>query len=96
MTPEALTSLINLGSAGAVIAVVMIFLNFVGKRDQEWRDFFTLLNKANTDDMVKFASLMERISQNIDGLGGELRAHDSHVDERIRSIVNKVKGTVKP
>ncbi|KKT30741.1 MAG: hypothetical protein UW18_C0011G0002 [Microgenomates group bacterium GW2011_GWF1_44_10] len=53
MDAATIASLINFGSAGAVIVVVIIFLNYIGKRDAEWRDFFTVLNKNNVEDLGK-------------------------------------------
>lgn len=61
MTPETLASLINLGAAGAVIIVVRMFLKSNEKRDKEWRDFFTLLNKANCADVAKNYTILEKL-----------------------------------
>ena len=91
MPADIIASLIDLGSAGAVIIVVIVFLNYIGKRDQEWRDFFTLLNKANTDDMTRFAGMMERLAASVDYLGKDLKAHDQHVEERIQTVVRKAR-----
>jgi hypothetical protein len=66
MTPETFTSLVNLGSAGAVIAVVIIFLRSIKERDAEWRNFFTELNKNNKDDVCQLAETMERMVNSLD------------------------------
>jgi hypothetical protein len=86
MTPDTIASLINLGSAGVVIIVVIIFLNFITKRDEEWRSFFTLLNANSKDDMRAFANTMDRLVTRVDSIGTELDNHDAHVDERVKLI----------
>ncbi len=53
MTPEVIAALVNMGSAGAVILVVLIFLRSNEKRDAQWRDFFTALNSASQADLFK-------------------------------------------
>lgn len=79
MTPETFTSLVNLGSAGAVIAVVVIFLRSIKERDAEWRNFFTELNKNNKDDVCALAETMERM----------VKALDEH-DRQAKSIAANV------
>ena len=75
MTPDTLTSLVNLGSAGAVIIVVIIFLRSMKERDDLWRGFFTDLNAANKSDICELAKAMERI----------LKALEEH-DNRAREV----------
>ena len=53
MTPADWASIVNLGSAGAVIAVVIIFLRSIKERDAEWRNFFTELNRSNRDEVLE-------------------------------------------
>ena len=88
MDATTIASLINFGSAGAVIIVVIIFLNYIGKRDAEWRDFFTVLNKSNVEDMSKLTKAIDSMSQSVACLGDKLDQHDGHVDARIRDIQN--------
>lgn len=74
MTPDTLSSLVNLGSAGAVIIVVIIFLKSIRERDAEWRDFFTTLNTTNKEDICKLAETMDRMVKALD-------EHDRRTDE---------------
>ena len=80
MTPDLISSLVNLGSAGAVIIVVIIFLKSIKERDAEWRDFFTELNKSNKDDVCKLADTIERIASTLD-------AHDKQAKEIMTKVV---------
>ena len=82
MTPDFISSLVNLGSAGAVIIVVIIFLRSNEKRDGEWRDFFTALNSTNKADICKLAELMQSMIQ-------ELSAHDHYAHE-MRAVIDTV------
>ena len=86
MDPATIASLINFGSAGAVIIVVIIFLNYIGKRDAEWRDFFTVLNKSNVEDLGKLTKAIDDMSLSVGILGERLREHDDHVETRIKEV----------
>ena len=86
MDATTIASLINFGSAGAVIIVVMIFLNYIGKRDQEWRDFFTILNKSNVEDMGKLTKAIDNMSDSVALLGENLKKHDDNVESRIKDV----------
>jgi hypothetical protein len=86
MDATTIASLINFGSAGAVIIVVIIFLNYIGKRDQEWRDFFIMLNRNSIEDMARLTKAIDQMAQSISALGINLKTHDDHVETRIRDI----------
>ena len=91
MDATTIASLINFGSAGAVIIVVIIFLNYIGKRDAEWRDFFTVLNKSNVEDMGKLTKAIDSMSSSVAALGASLKEHDDHVESRINAVQNAAK-----
>ena len=95
MDASTIASLINFGSAGAVIIVVIIFLNYIGKRDQEWRDFFTVLNKSNVEDMGKLTKAIDNMSQSVAILGVNLKQHDDHVEARIKDIQSATRRIAK-
>lgn len=82
-TAATIAQLVNLGSAGAVIIVVIIFLKTIKERDAEWRDFFTALNKATAEDGERRMQLTEKILQMVEAVLRELHDHDAKVDERI-------------
>ena len=86
MDATTIASLINFGSAGAVIIVVIIFLNYIGKRDQEWRDFFIMLNRNSIEDMARLTKAIDQMAQSLSGLGVNLKVHDDHVETRIKDI----------
>ena len=86
MTAETFTSLINLGAAGAVIVVVMIFLNYIAKRDQEWRDFFTILNAQNTTDMRVVTESLKQLTQGIQVLSDKIESHDSTMTKKVGEL----------
>ena len=86
MDAASIASLVNFGSAGAVIIVVIIFLNYIGKRDAEWRDFFTVLNKNNVEDLGKLTRAIESMSISVFKLGDSLKEHDDHVESRIKEV----------
>jgi hypothetical protein len=66
---DSVLHLIELGAAGAVIAVVIIFLNYIAKRDKEWQDFFNSLTDKQVITMLK---LVDAIAQ----LQNEFNRHD--------------------
>lgn len=81
MDPATINALVNMGSAGAVIAVVLIFLKSIRERDAEWRSFFTTLNTNNKDDVQALAATMERM----------VKALDAH-DEQAKGIARAIDG----
>ena len=95
MDATTIASLINFGSAGAVIVVVIIFLNYIGKRDQEWRDFFIMLNRNSIEDMQRLTKAIDTMAQSISNLGINLKDHDDHVEGRIRDIQNSERRKAK-
>ena len=70
MTEGTITSLINLGAAGAVIIVVVYFLRFIAKRDNDWQSFFERLMKQQDGPMVE-------LTQAIRQLLSEFQKHDT-------------------
>ena len=84
MDAQGIVSLVNLGSAGAVIAVVIIFLKYIRERDAEWRSFFTDLTKTQAADAESMTHAMRELATKIECIGQDLQKHDSKVDERLR------------
>jgi hypothetical protein len=82
MTPEAINALVNMGSAGAVIAVVIIFLKSIEKRDTQWRDFFTALNSASKEDICELAETMSKMVK-------ALTEHDVQA-KAIKEVVTRI------
>ena len=96
INPEVLNLLLQLGSAGAVIAVVIIFLKQIDKRDEQWRSFFTELNKANANDMTTLTCAMRSLTESVREIAANLATHDRHVDERVNAAANRKTITRKP
>ena len=86
------------GAAGVGIVLVIVFLNYLTKRDKayqderserdkQWQDFFTQLNAANKEDTEKLAMAMEKLTQSVmnsfSGIADRLAEHDRRVDDRI-------------
>ena len=88
MTPEVIGALVNLGSAGAVIVVVMIFLKANEKRDDQWQSFFTTLNADSKNDLCKLAETMERMVKSLD-------THDLQA-KAIKEAVARIEENTQP
>ncbi len=98
MDAATIASLINLGGAGAVIIVVILFLKYLQKRDEEWqtqmqkRDdqwqaFFSKISAANTTET-------QHLTDAIDRLAVQLTEHDRAVQPRIDDAVNNAVDTI--
>ena len=94
MSPDILVSLVNLGAAGAVIAVVWIFTKQIERieadnreRDKDWQAFFNSLNCANVVDMKRISDSLDQVVIVITTLAKDLRTHDNKVDRRIKEGV---------
>ena len=77
MTAETISALVNLGSAGAVIAVVIIFLGNIKERDKEWRDFFTALAGGNQQDIQDMRQTATRLTNLLEDLLKNYNSHDT-------------------
>jgi len=93
MTPEVIAALVNMGSAGAVIAAIIImqrakeksdaaFVQALKEQAKDWRDFFTSLDANNKGDIRALAGTM---SEMVDAL----RQHDTQA-KVILNIVSEV------
>ena len=87
MDANTIGSLVNLGSAGAVIIVVIIFLKNIKERDAEWRSFFTELNRIQCNDSAKRMELTEKILEMVESVLHEIRDHDSKTESRINAAM---------
>jgi len=87
MDPATIASLINLGGAGAVIIVVILFLKYLQKRDEEWRAFFVEISRGT-------ATETQRLVVSIDKLAEKLDDHDKAVQPRIDGAVNAAVDTI--
>jgi len=77
MTPEVVAALVNLGSAGAVIAVVLIYNKTTKERDAEWRDFFTVLSSTNREDIADMRTTANKLTSLLEDLLKSYNAHDT-------------------
>lgn len=87
MDAATVASLINLGGAGAVIIVVVLFLKYLQKRDEEWRAFFVEISRGT-------ATETQRLVVSIDKLAEKLDDHDKAVQPRIETAVNSAVDTI--
>jgi len=86
VTAETFTSLVNLGAAGAVIIVVIIFLKFQEKREAAWQSFFNTLSAANELDNRRVCEALDRVVMAVNIISTDLRVHDDKVGDRIAAI----------
>lgn len=101
LDPATIGALVNMGSAGAVILVVIIFLRTnsardsaylasMEKRDEAFRQWFAIVNKNNADDICKIVDSMEKLSMLLDKLSARLDTHDANVVTRFESAINTI------
>lgn len=86
MTPETINALVNLGSAGAVIVVVGIFLKSIKERDAEWRDFFTAISSSNKSDIQEMRGTAAHLLKLLEDLVKSYNDHDDQAKEIMRLI----------
>lgn len=99
--PTLLSSLVQVGAAGAVIAVVIVFLNFIAKRDDQWQRFFQGLS-VDSDGLKKSVNDLAAVTAGLVAEVREMRADVNKInndlekhDERVGGIVEKLE-TIKP
>jgi len=81
-----INALINLGAAGAVIIVVILFLKSNEKRDQQWQDFFTGLNKGSQARLDGMSHVTDKIQNDLEKLIEYLAKHDGQAFE-IKNLI---------
>lgn len=89
-----LATLVNLGAAGAVIGVVVLFLRFIEARDKQQREFFASIRQADGEALRVLAEsiralgvILERLIVRIDCLENKFDAHDATEMEFLRGVV---------
>ncbi len=86
MSGETVATLVNLGTGGAVVAVVLIFLKFIKERDHDWRHFFTTIRQADTEANTKLANVIEKLVDKVERLDVKFDQHAAIEMEVLRDI----------
>jgi hypothetical protein len=84
-----LTSLVNIGAAGAVIAVVLVFLDFIKQRDKDWRDFFNGIRETDGAAITRLTEVIDRLVSRVQSLEGKFDAHDAKEMEFLHGVESK-------
>jgi hypothetical protein len=89
MTGEQLSTIVNIGAAGAVIWVVVIFLKFIRERDADWRAFFTGIRESDGQAIEKLTSVIDRLVARVESLEEKFDRHDSTEMELLRDLISQ-------
>ncbi len=89
MTTESLATLVNIGAAGAVVAVVGIFLQFIAKRDEDWQSFFTAIRQADSEANTRLATVIDKLIERVESLENKFDQHDATEMEILRGLAVK-------
>jgi hypothetical protein len=84
VTAETLAALINGGAAGLMIIVVWIFLDFIRKRDQEWRDFFSSIHAGDKENVKETIGVLKELIN-------EIRLHDQITRDAIKTMEERTR-----
>jgi hypothetical protein len=87
MTAEGLATLVNVGIGGAVVAVVIIFLNFIEKRDKEYMAFFNAIRQLDNEASNKLTTVIDKLVTRIESLEDKFDQHDATEMEFLRGVV---------
>lgn len=93
MTPEGLAALVNTGIGGIIIAVVLIFLNFMSKRDTQMMQFFREMNKENEElkkGVADLTTVTGQLVQEVKEMRAALQSHDQRVD-RVEDKIDAIR-----
>jgi hypothetical protein len=99
MSADIIAILKDAPSIVIVVFLVIYFMNQMDKRakaqqvadekrDGQWRDFFTVLNSTNKEDVCKLAETMERMVSALD-------AHDDQA-KQIKAAVDRIDENTRP
>jgi hypothetical protein len=96
MSLDALATLVNVGAAGSVIAVVVLFLRFIEQRDKENRDFFASIRLSDGEASRRLTEVIERLVTRLEALEGKFDKHDATEMEFLRSIISTAERRTRP
>ncbi len=93
-----ITQLVNLGSAGAVIAVVVIFLKAIEKRDNQWQGFLhderimeNTQRKEDRDRLDRIESTLERLAVETASFRADFGRHADEEMVRYDTILSETR-----
>jgi hypothetical protein len=86
MSPDTFSALVNFGAAGAVIAVVIIFLKSMEKRDAQQQAFFMTLHSSDEKANTQMTEALNSLVASVNMLRIKLEDHDQKVETRISQI----------
>lgn len=89
MMEENISTLVNIGAAGAVIAVVIIFLRFIDKRDTDWRAFFDKIRVIDAENNRKMTDVIDKLVTRIESLEDKFDRHDATEMEFLRGVASQ-------
>jgi hypothetical protein len=84
MTPELFASLVNLGAAGAVIIVVVLFLKFTNEQRSLDRDLLKEQRALDRDTIKELVANIERLTQELINLRKDFDIAVAAMRERTR------------
>ena len=100
MSVETISSLVNLGAAGAVIIIVVVFLNFLRDRDKAYeernkmqQEFFERITASSDTRSVAvekaldtMISISKSVDKRLESLENAIYLHDIRVDKIVEKI----------
>ncbi|MEL6626793.1 MAG: hypothetical protein AAFQ92_14790 [Bacteroidota bacterium] len=97
MEVELLKSLVELGSAGVAIAVLLNVINKLWKAKREDEKYIRDINAMNAETNTKLAGMLENVSKILDkvpiDVKKELAADFSEIRTDVKSIRDKINGS---
>jgi|WetSurMetagenome_2_1015567.scaffolds.fasta_scaffold1088400_2 hypothetical protein len=92
--PSLLAKLVDLGAAGAVIAVVIIFIRSNEKRDREWQEFLNRQRASDRENLAEFktqtnsrleqlTTVMTKLTETFAVFATEVHEHIADEDARL-------------
>jgi len=91
-----ISKLAELGSTGLLLIVVILFLNYIDKRDKQWKDFFSEMHNADNAILAELTSAFESVKNELVSLRSEFHAHDEMEREVMRNVIQPDAPAPKP
>jgi hypothetical protein len=82
-----LGKLAELGSTGLLLIVVVLFLNYIDKRDKQWQQYFKEMHQVDSTVLVELKSAFEAVKNELVSLRSEFHAHDEMEREVMRNVI---------
>jgi hypothetical protein len=86
---DLITALVNAGSAGAVIVVVILFLRYMEKRDAQWREWMVAVRAGDQQMIDGLKDAIRAMKEELAALRADFQSHTTEEMQRFDLLLKR-------